>query len=241
MRRALVLLLGLLVSASSLRAQTITGVLIEADTESPLRDGVMTLLGRDTTVLAQTRTDSAGTFTFTLPRSGSYRLRAEHGGFRPAVSPALSISSPDTLEVEFSLARDVVVLEPLVVKGRSRRLTPAARRFYDRAQARGFGSFITRDDIEKLHPLRTTDLLNRIPGVQTTPMMGGNAVTIRGNCRPNVYVDGVRINGYRSIDDLVQPMDVEGLEVYRSSHQAPAEYTGMRAGCAAILIWTRIE
>jgi hypothetical protein len=72
-------------------------------------------------------------------------------------------------------------------------------------------------------------------------MMGGNSVLIRGTCRPSVYVDGVQVIGYRSIDDLAQPLELEGVEVYRSAYQAPVEFTGLRAGCAVILIWTRIE
>lgn len=241
MRLALVLLVGLAAFAPALHAQIIGGTLLEAGERTPLAGGTMTLLDDDSAVVAQLTTDSAGAFSFTIPKRGSYRLRAAQLGFHPATSPKLSVGSEDTLQVEFSLARDVVVLEPLVVKARSRRLTPAARRFYDRADARMFGTFITRAQIEKRHPLRTTDLLHTVPGVMVTPMMGGNSVVIRGTCRPSVYVDGVRINGYRSIDDLAQPMEVEGLEVYRSAHEAPVEFTGLRAGCAVILIWTRIE
>jgi TonB-dependent starch-binding outer membrane protein SusC len=241
MRRALVLLIGLLASAPALSAQIISGTLIEAESDTPLPGGVMTLLDADSVAVAQLRTDSVGAFSFTLQRRGSYRLRAEQLGFRAATSPALSIGSLDTLRVEFSLARDAVVLEPLVVKARNRRITAAARRFYDRAESSAFGTFITREDIERTHPIRSTELFNRIPGVHTSPMMGGNSVTIRGNCRPTVFVDGIQVNGYRSIDDLVQPLELEGVEVYRSAYQAPVEFTGLRAGCAIILLWTRIQ
>jgi hypothetical protein len=241
MRCSLLVLFGVLASAPTAHAQVLSGALLEAGSESPLADGLVTLLTEDSVVIAQLWTDSVGAFSFTLPRDGSYRLRGEQFGYRRATSPALHVGSRDTLEVEFSLARDAVVLEPLVVKARSRRLTTAARRFYDRAESAAFGTFITRAEIQKAHPIRSTELLHRIPGVQVTPIMGGNEVMIRGNCRPSVYVDGVRINGYRSIDDLVQPLELEGIEVYRSADQAPPEFTGLRAGCAAILIWTRIE
>jgi len=241
MRSALFFLLGLLALASPLRAQLLSGTLMEAESRAILPGGVVTLLDRDSAVVAQLRTDSAGAFSFTLAKHGSYRLRGEQPGYRTAVSPELALGVQDTLEVEFSLARNEVVLEPLVVRARNRRLTAAARLFYQRAEAGGFGTFITREDIEKAHPARTTDLFHRIPGVRMTEMMGGSDVTIRGGCRPTLYVDGIRVDGYRSIDDLVQPLDVEGLEVYRSAHTAPAEYTGLLAGCAVVLVWTRIE
>ena len=191
--------------------------------------------------VGQLRTDSAGAFRFSLPRAGSYRLLAGQVGYRDAISPRLTVRTLDTLQVEFSLARDAVVLDPVIVTARSRRLTPAAQDFYHRATNSIGGNFITRAEIERAHPLRTTELLRHIPGVQMAPIPGGNTVTIRGSCRPTVYVDGVRVEGYRTIDDLAQPLELEGLEVYRSPDQAPAQYTGMRAGCAVVLLWTRIE
>ena len=239
--RTMLAVLSLLTAASALQAQVISGTLMESESRTPLSGGQVTLLDRDSATVAKFRTDSAGAFRFAIPRAGSYRLLAEQLGYRAAISPKLTIGSLDTLEVEFNLARDVVVLEPLVVTARTRRLTPAARRFYERANNSIGGSFITRAEIEQAHPLRTTDLLNRLPGVQTTPTLGGNSVTIRGNCRPSVYVDGVRVRGYRTIDDLVQPLELEGVEVYRNASEAPVEYTGIGAGCAAILLWTRIE
>lgn len=241
MRCALVVL-ALLASAGNGAAQVVSGTLVEAGSRVPLRGGVVTLLGEDSAAVAELRTDSAGAFVFTLPGGGKYRLRAEQAGFRAATSPVLAIGALDTLQVEFSLARDVVVLEPLVVKARSRRLTAAARRFYDRAESGGGGGiFITREEIERTHPGRTTDLLRRVPGVQTTALLGGSRVTVRGGCVPTVYLDGQRVQGLRSIDDLVQPLDVEGIEVYRAAHEAPVEYGGLQAGCAVVLIWTRIE
>lgn len=237
----LALALALLVSAPTARAQVISGTVLAAESRAPLAGAVVTLLSRDSAQLVQLRADSAGAFSLTLPGAGAYRLSAAQIGYRAAVSPALSIGPADTLQVEFSISRDLVVLKPLVVTARSRRLTEAARRFYERARIAATGSFITRDEIDKAQPMMVTDLFNRLPGIRTRAMMGGNDVAIRGNCRPTVFLDGVRVNGYRSIDDLVQPLEVEGLEIYRGGYQAPAEFGGMQAGCAVILIWTRIQ
>lgn len=241
MRHAIALLLALAAAPPTLAAQIVSGTLMESETRTPIAGGLMTLLDRDSAGVAQVETDSAGRFSLTVPRAGSYHVHGQRPGFRPVGSSAIGVGMQDTVQVEFTLARDVVMLEPLVVKARTRRLTAAARRFYDRAENRMSGTFITRADIEKANPLRTSDLFNGIPGVRTTPMVGGNNVTVRGACRPSVFVDGVWMNGYRSIDDLAQPMQVEGLEVYRSAHEAPPQYTGIRAGCAVVLIWTRIE
>lgn len=238
---ALYVLLALVVPASPLRSQIISGTLMVAESRSPISGGVVTLLGEDSLAVARLQTDSVGAFSFSLPGRGSYRLRAEQAGYRAATSPALAIGTLDTLQVEFSLAPNVVVLEPLIVTARSRRLTAAARAFYRRSESGAFGTFITRAEIEKAHPFRTSELLTHIPGVRVFPVMGGNVVSVRGNCRPSLYIDGTQVNDYRSIDDVAQPMDVEGIEVYRSTHEAPPQFTERGAGCAVILIWTRIE
>jgi hypothetical protein len=235
------LIVGLLAAASSASAQVVSGTLLEDQTRSPLAGGLVTLISDPAIQVGQTRTDSAGAFHLVLPRAGTYRLRAQLLGYAPALSPDIDLGSADTVFVEFSLARDVVLLDPLVVTARSRHLTPAARSFYDRAANIPFGDFITYDEIRKSHVHRTSELLRGIGGMRLTPVAGGNEITVRGNCRPTVYVDGVRVDGYRTIDDLAQPMELEGLEVYKSAVGAPAEYSGLRAGCAIILVWTRIE
>lgn len=236
-----ILVLGLLAMAPVASAQVVSGTLLEDETRTPLAGGLVTLISASAIIVGQARTDTAGAFHLELPRSGTYRLRAQLLGYAPALSPDIDLGSADTVFVEFSLARDVVLLDPLVVTARSRHLTPAARSFYERAGSIPFGDFITYDEIQKSHVLRTTELLRRIGGMRLTPVAGGNEVTVRGTCRPTVYVDGVRVDGYRTIDDLAQPLELEGLEVYKSAIGAPAEYSGLRAGCAIVLIWTRIE
>jgi hypothetical protein len=236
-----ILILGLLAAATSAAAQVVSGTLLEDQSRAPLTGGLVTLISDATTPIGQARTDSTGAFHFVLPRAGTYRLRAQLLGYAPALSPDIDLGSVDTVFVEFSLARDVVLLDPLVVTARSRHLTPAARSFYDRAARIPFGDFITYEEIQKSHVHRTTELLRSIGGMRLTPVAGGNEVTVRGDCRPTVYVDGVRVDGYRTIDDLAQPLELEGLEVYKSAVGAPAQYSGLRAGCAIILVWTRIE
>lgn len=241
MRCALLTLVMLISGTVATHGQVLAGRLLEVESRAPLAGGTVLLLGADSATVAQVATDSLGFFRLAAPAGGGYRVSAIHTGYLGATSETFGLGPRDTLEVEFRLARGIVVLEPLVVTGRSRRLGPAARDFYQRAAANPFGSYVTRADIERARPARTTDLFRRIPGVRITPVQGGNVVTVRGTCRPTVYVDGVRIEGYRSIDHLAQPMEIEGVEVYRSLDAAPPQYTGLRGGCAVILIWTRID
>jgi hypothetical protein len=52
-------------------------------------------------------------------------------------------------------------------------------------------------------------------------------------------LDGLPIDT-RDIDSIIQPEDVEGVEIYRGSTQIPAQYMN-RANCGLVLIWTRLD
>jgi hypothetical protein len=61
--------------------------------------------------------------------------------------------------------------------------------------------------------------------------------TTQGNCNVLLYVDGHPYqNG--SVDDF-SPIVVEGIEVYRSASEIPADFRTRDATCGVIAIWTR--
>jgi outer membrane receptor for ferrienterochelin and colicin len=112
--------------------------------------------------------------------------------------------------------------------------------FYERARRRAFGAFVTREDIERRNPFQTTDLLRTMAGIQLTPARFGNRYHVRmRGCAPRVFLDGIQIRMVGlTIDDLVRPNELEGIEVYRSSAETPGEFTSP-GGCGAIALWTR--
>jgi hypothetical protein len=59
-----------------------------------------------------------------------------------------------------------------------------------------------------------------------------------GPCFPIVYLDGYRTGG-ASIDDLVFPSDVEGVEVYKGLSEYPGQFASPDARCGVIAVWTR--
>jgi len=125
--------------------------------------------------------------------------------------------------------------------------------FYDRAKG-GLGTFVTPDQIERANPLRTTDLLRRIPGVRLEPhpewparwivtmtrsgmFPGGISAGGGGRrCTPRVIVDDVEMLDF-DVDELAT-QNVFALEVYRSPVQVPPQYGGMGYSCGVIVIWT---
>jgi hypothetical protein len=243
MRRSpLLLVLALLLAARVSAAQSIRGNLVDAETGKPVEAGSVLLLERDSTRLAAeaVRTDSAGGFLLTAAKPGPYRLRAERLGYRSSVSPPLVLTEGDTLDVEFRLSTQVVMLKPIVVRGRKHPVFLSA--FYQRAEKGGFGKYVMREQIERQNPRVTTDILRRIPGILLHPSRTGigNAISVRGGCSPTIWVDGVRVRLFdQTVDEIVLPGELEGIEVYRGGADLPVEYGGVTGGCAAIVFWTR--
>lgn len=223
-------------------AQTVRGELVDGRFGQPLTDVVLTLVVAGGERVATTQTDSAGIFTLTADSAGSYRIRAQKAGFRPAVSNVLRLVVGDTMRVEMRLLDSVVILDSVTVEARGSERPHMAAAFYQRLAERAQGIFITRDEIEAANAARTTELLRRIPGMRFAPTRGdGFSTQLRTNCAPTVYIDGTRaLTTTMTIDDLVRPMEIEGIEVYRTMAEAPVQYQGLRAGCGAILVWTRI-
>ena len=58
-------------------------------------------------------------------------------------------------------------------------------------------------------------------------------------CEPAIYIDGqsVRQLPESTIDDLLEPSVIEGVEVYTSTASAPARYA-QHGSCGVVLFWT---
>ena len=106
------------------------------------------------------------------------------------------------------------------------------------------GNFLTRDDIEKRQSILTTDLFRTIPGLNVA--FDGNNYTVQssraGNmsCPMQWYLDGSPFdNSDNSLDQMLRPDDIEGIEIYKSASEVPVQYQGQHASCGTILVWTK--
>jgi protocatechuate 3,4-dioxygenase beta subunit len=188
------------------------------------------------------RTDAAGHFDIASLPVGTHALEVRRIGFAPHQLP-VHLASRGPTSINVVLERPVRLLEAVQVR---------AQTLYSRRQAeieerrrRGFGHFITRDELERNPSARVTDMLRRVPGVRVYPSPGGDIVTVArgesfsGPCRPTVYLDGHRLGSGENLDLLATVSSLEAIEVYRGAAEAPVEYwTG---GCGSIVLWTRVE
>lgn len=231
----------LLAGAGPLAAQAVEGKLLQKGNDLPIGAATVRLLPERGRAVTEARTNEDGEFELSAPAAGIYRLQVERSGFRPAETPAVELRTGDRAELVVRVATDTVVLAGLEVTAYSRRPRGRLGGFYDRMERGGFGHFIARAEIEKRHPFRVTDLLWTVPGLVLTPaQLGfGYVATTPAGCAPRVYLDGMRFALLgESIDAIVPPIDLEGIEVYTHGAGVPVEYAA-DAACGVILLWTR--
>ena len=188
-------------------------------------------------------TDDDGRFSLAGLPAGTQTLEARQIGYAPK-RVAVDLASDRTASVTMTLDKVADVLDQVTVYGEPSALSRKLAGFRQRMRA-GWGRFITRADIEKRAPIRFTDLLRGIPGIEVYPI-GAFDYGVRssrpGGCRPFIYVDGHRLVGpaqtdMDAINDLVWLDYVVGVEVYSTSIYAPPEFGGPRCG-GSIVVWT---
>ncbi len=187
--------------------------------------------------------DSAGNFQMLAMPVGAVRLIALRIGYAPE-TVSVVVAAAVEAHAEFvmtstaqTLPEEIVVADPLRGKMGS----------FNRRKARGVGAFVTRADIEKRQPNALSEMLRYLPGVSVTQRMAGEPQpvhmqrsvnsTMQSSCVVQLYVDGHPYpNG--NVDDF-SPNSVEGVEVYKSASEIPADFRTRDAMCGLISIWTR--
>ena len=242
-------LVAAIVTSSPAHAQTVTGRLLDGHSQRPVMLAVVTLIDSAKVLIDRTFTDDQGRFELTAPRAGSFFVAAAREGYQPKVDGVLELPAGGSISVTFYLVPLAFRLDSLLANARS---TPSvvylrAQGFYER-QERGFGHFITPEDLERRHIMDARDLLRGMPGVYTSGDERGTVVLFRSRdggppCTPRVYVDGASAasagaGGNIVIEDFVDVDDLHAVEVYTSVASAPVHYSALTS-CGVILFWTR--
>ena len=215
---------------------TVRGRVLEQGTDAPLRGAAVSLAsGPDGTRGIGTRvTGESGEFLFRQVRAGLYRVSVTLLGYTD-LRDTLRVGEESEMELILPLSVSPIPLEPIVVSAERRR-ADFLTGFESRRRRLG-GTFMDRQEIEDRAPLVFTDLLRMVPGARVVPVSYyGHGVLFRGGCAPSIVIDGVRLSPTQDLDALLNPMDVEALEVYTGSF-LPAEFGP--TPCGAIVVWTR--
>lgn len=209
------------------------GLIVDRQTGDPLRN-VSIRLSPDHGEAFETTTGPAGVFSLSAVPPGDYTLHVTLLGYE-ALEHEIHLSPESGVELQIELASEVIALEPVVVET-VRESWLARAGFYER-QRRGFGRFLTREEIEERAPHLVTDLFRTVPGVSVSTGGAGAVVTMRGGCHPDVFLDGMRMMPPFDFDDYLGIQDVEGVEIYRDT-TPPPQYASI-SGCGSIVVWTR--
>lgn len=188
----------------------------------------------------ETATVSGGQFSLSGLPGGSWMLETRAVGFEPQRVVVDILDSTETV-AEVAMAG----LTPTVdtVRVRADRWSQEMAGFEMRKKMGG-GYFFDDAALTRRNAQFTADILRGVPGVTISPgAVGSDRVTMRGSagagtCIPDVFINGLRTpvpNGV--IDNLVQPQDIRGVEVYSRIGSTPIEYQS-RSGCGSIVIWT---
>ncbi|MEP6491960.1 MAG: TonB-dependent receptor [bacterium] len=238
--------LALTVASSSVagaqeRTGSVGGV-VRDSAGAPIRQVVIGVVG-STNVSHHTASNDSGVFRLGGLGAGPVRLYARRIGFAPETS-SVTIALESTGRANFVLYANPVELSATVTQVDATRGKMGP---FNRRKARGVGSFITRAEIEKRQTGTISELLRYLPGVGVTQKMAGEPQpvhmqrsinsTVQGACAVQLYVDGHPYpNG--SVDDF-SPIAMEGIEVYRSASEIPADFRTRDATCGVIALWTR--
>ena len=239
-------------AADPLLAQVmLQGRVLDDVTGQPLRGARVLLLNRYDRVVDYQVTDDDGSFRF-KPRNGSrLRVEAKAIGYLPTITPALwMVSDRDSAAVVIRLAPHAVLLAPVEIVAVSAPTTSVILENVLHRGKRGFGHQITRQDIQQRQPQNVSDILLEVPGVYAARSGAGPSDRslymgrALGACPVQVFLDGMRATrdngaGDVRIDDMVNPLDIEVIEVFRGLGSIPPEFLTTYARCGVIAIWTR--
>ena len=215
----------------------LAGRVFDAETRRPVANAEVRLVEREG---ARTLTTSAGYFSLGMQPWGVYTVSVSGLGYAERTVP-VRIQGGLTGAVEIPISTKPIPIAgvEVTVRAQSRRNT------MDDLVSRmrlGFGSFVTRDIIERRPSARAVDLLREVPGVSVRFNGLIPSLEVRGRaCDPDIYVDG----SYWGTDiDLAMTGlfadELEAIEVYKGFSEIPGQF--IRSGvppCAVVSIWTR--
>ncbi len=210
----------------------ILGSVVQAGSRASLAEAVVEMPEMELAM----ESDETGRFWFRNVPAGEQLFVIHYLGYSDSARVFLVADELNQLEVAIELR--VVPVADLIVQVEALD-TPSKLTEFNRRREKGEGYFITRADILRRNPVRTTDMLRTIPGVRVAnTSVGRPSIRVRGrSCNVAYFVDGVRAPFYNL--DGVRPSSVAGIEIYKGTASVPPEFRGALTPCAAIVIWTR--
>ena len=187
---------------------------------------------------SSTSTGPDGKFTLTGVLPGTQSVLVRRVGYSPVEQP-IDVTSLATNQLTVRLGAYTPVLSSVDVKAKS---DPLESTGFERRRKMGMGRYMDLDDIKKISPTYTSDILRRIPGIYVTGSgSSANVSTTRGNGCVAYLIDNntVSASAGQSIDEIVGEQDIAAVEFYNPVDVPMELSSGSNSGCALLVIWTK--
>lgn len=251
---------------STLRA--VSGSVLDIETQQPVGDVLVELLDTAGTSVSQSLTDFQGRFVLPLRADGGTVLRARRLGYADVLSGPLEGLGSRMVEVRMApealkLEGLVVAVEAKVAKldrsGFYQRRFLSGGQFLVREEIEAMVPTRTTDILRRLPGVQPVTFGSESGNTTVRRVQLRGAVRFMNDqrCLPGLYIDGTLLrqpviptpeglgdpfrwlSNYPQIDELVNPQDIEAMEVYDTPAVTPAQFQAPGPPCGVIVIWTR--
>jgi hypothetical protein len=238
---ALALLLALSSSALELRAQRVSGRLLDGETKRPLPGGTLYLFTEEGETVAESTSAEDGSFVLEAPDRGSYYLAAELAGYADVSEGLFDLGRGGELEVEVYMRPSPVELDGIDVRTRLIRQRQEVRLEmvgYRTREQQGYGWFFDPERLRKARPNQASELIRMVPRISVAQGFG---TPITMDCGAYAgFIDGLNVWSGTAweMDFFVEASDIAAMEIYTSLAQLPVEFR-KGGNCGAIVVWTK--
>ena len=207
---AVVLLTALSVSAQ----RTISGVVVDKDTQEGIMQATVSLLKTDSTLVQNFVTDLDGNFKATAPKDGRFLLRVTSVGYTTFVKSVTVSGQPQNLGIITLAADGNILKEVVVVKNQTRMYSKGDTIIYN------------ADAFKTPEGSVVEELVKRLPGAEVDD--NGN-ITINGKSVSKIKVDGKEFGDTKTAMKNLPANIVERIRAYDEKSDL-ARITGIDDG-----------
>ena len=189
--------------------------------------------------------DDSGRFHVAQMPVGARGVLVRRLGFAPARAP-ITRGSGTTDSVRVTLRAIAQSLPEITIEEQHDSLSKKVLAEFWARRARGFGKFLTRDEIEQKGASRFVDVVRAVSSVTIQNSRGRPDIRFRGagvgamfrDCPPQYWLDGIPLmNG--SADEF-SPDNVEAIELYPGPATTPPQFNMRGQTCGTVVVWSRL-
>lgn len=189
--------------------------------------------------------DDSGNFHVAQMPVGARGVFVRRLGFAP-MRTAITTSAGLVDSVRVTLRAIVQALPEVTVRDQHDLLSKKVLAEFWARRSRGFGKFVTRDEIEQKGASRFVDVVRSVSGVQIQNHRGRQEIRFRGaglgtmtrDCAPQYWLDGIPLhNG--SAEEFT-PENIEAIELYPGPATTPPQYNTRAYTCGTVIVWSRL-